>query len=71
MNELIESGDPRAKVVGKRRMPKAGSEALAAAGALNRLAVKLRGRPLLAKHGVYRFKSHEEADEWMMKMMIR
>jgi len=51
-------------------MPKAGSEALAAAGALNRLAVKLRSRPLLAKHGVYRFKSHEAADEWMMRMMM-
>jgi len=71
MNELIESGDPRVRVVGKRRMPKAGSEVLGAAGALNRLAVKLRCRPLRAKHGVYRFKSHEEADEWMMKMMIR
>lgn len=71
MNELIESGDPRAKVVGKRRMPKTGSEALAAGGAMNRLAMKLRHRPLITKHGVYRFKSHEEADEWMMKMMIR
>ena len=71
MNELIESGDPRAKVVGKRRMPKEGSESLAAGGALNRLATQLRERPLAAKHGVYRFKSHEEADEWMMKMMIR
>jgi hypothetical protein len=71
MNELIESGDPRAKVVGKRRMPKAGSESLAAAGALNRLATKLRDRPMIMKHGVYRFKSHQEADEWMMKMMIQ
>jgi hypothetical protein len=71
MNELIESGDPRAKVVGKRRMPAPGTESLAAAGAINRLAMKLRHRPLITKHGVYRFKSHEKADEWMIKMMIR
>jgi hypothetical protein len=30
MNELIESRDPRSKVLGKRRMPKTGSESLAA-----------------------------------------
>lgn len=71
MNELIESNDPRAKVVGNRRMPKEGGECLAAIGALNRLAMQLRGRPLAARHGVYRFKSHEEADEWMTRMMIR
>jgi hypothetical protein len=71
MNELIESGDPRTKVVGKRRQPAEGSESLAAGGALNQLCGQLRERPLMAKHGVYRFKSHEEADEWMMKMMIR
>ena len=41
VNELIESGDPRAKVVGKRRPPAAGSEALKAAAALNLLATQL------------------------------
>jgi hypothetical protein len=70
MNELIESGDPRAKVVGKRRMPAAGSESLAAGGQLNRLAGTLRARPLTTKHGVYRFNSHEQADEWMMNLML-
>ena len=70
MNELIESGDPRAKVVGKRRMPAAGSESLAAGGQLNRLAEKLRGRPFATQHGVYRFNSHEQADEWMMNLML-
>ncbi len=70
MNELIESGDPRAKVVGKRRMPAPGSESLAAGGMLNQLAGKLRVRPLKTRHGVYRFKSHEQADEWMMNLML-
>ena len=71
MNELIESGDPRAKVVGKRRPPAPGSEALKAAAQLNLLATQLRLRPFRAKHGVYRFKSHEEADAWMMNLYLR
>ena len=71
MNEMIESGSPNAKVVGHRRMPTQASESLAAAGDLNRLAMTLRERPMRARHGVYRFRSHEEADKWMMKIMIR
>jgi hypothetical protein len=71
MNELIESGDPRAKVVGRRRQPAAGSEALRAAAQLNLLASQLRNRPFRVKRGVYRFKSHEEADAWMMNLYIR
>lgn len=70
MNELIDSGDPRAKVVGKRRRPRPGSESLAAGGKLNQLADQLRPKPLRVKHGVYRFKSHEEADEWTMNLML-
>lgn len=70
MNELIDSGDPWAKVVGKRRMPEPGSESLAAGGRLNRLAGTLRAKPFRMKHGVYRFQSHEEADEWMMNLML-
>lgn len=71
MYELIESGDPRAKVVGKRRPPGGGASALRATGQLNALAAALRQRPLKAKHGVYRFTSHEEADAWMMALQIR
>ena len=71
MNELIESGDPRAKVVGKRRPPAAGSEALRAAAALNLLASQLRRRPFKVKRGVYRFATHQEADLWMMNLQLR
>jgi len=71
MNELIESGDPRAKVVGKRRPPAAGSESLKAAARLNLLAAQLRNRPFRVKHGVYRFTTHEEADAWMMNLYLR
>ena len=70
MNELIESGDPRAKVVGKRRPPSAGSESLIAAAKLNLLALRLRNRPFRVKRGVYRFKTHEEADLWMMNLYL-
>jgi hypothetical protein len=71
MNGLIESGDPRAKVVGKRRIPHEGSESLEAGGKLNRLVTQLRERPIVVKQGVHRFKSYEKANEWMMKLMIR
>ncbi len=71
MNELIESGDPRAKVVGNRRAPGEGSPALVAAGKLNALAVSLRRRPFPVKRGVYRFKTHQEADEWMINLQVR
>lgn len=71
MNELIESGDPRAKVVGKRRPPAAGSESLKAAAQLNLLASQLRNRPFKVKRGIYRFKSHEAADAWMMNLYLR
>ncbi len=69
MNELIESGDPRAKVVGRRRMPR--PESLEAAGNLIRACTLMRPNPFRVRHGVYRFMSHEEADEWMMNLQIR
>ena len=70
VNELIESGDPRAKVVGKRRPPAPGSECLKAAAQINDLCSRLRIRPFRVKRGVYRFESHEQADEWMMKLYL-
>jgi hypothetical protein len=51
-------------------MPAAGSQSLAAGGQLNRLAEKLRDRPFTTRHGVYRFNSREQADEWMMNLML-
>lgn len=71
MNELIESGDPRAKVVGKRPPPAAGEESLAAAGKLIALTNQLRIRPFRARKGVHRFRTFEEADEWMMNLYLR
>lgn len=70
MNELIESGDPRAKVVGKPRPSLVGAEGVIALGRLNALGERLRRRPYLVKRGVYRFKSHNLADEWMMNLFL-
>lgn len=71
MNELIETGDPRTKVVGKRRPPAAGSECLKAASDLNLLTAQLRQRPFRVVKGVFRFKSHEDANAWMMNLYHR
>ena len=58
------------KVVGRRtRTP----EAFASGMKLQSLAVELHRsfRHRWAPKGVYRFKTHEEADEWMNRMLAR
>jgi hypothetical protein len=70
MNELIESGDPRAKVVGKPRPPQVGAQGIIALGRLNALGIRLRRRKYRVKRGVYRFISHQAADEWMMNLFL-
>jgi hypothetical protein len=71
MNELIDSGDPRAKVVGKRRPPLPGSPSLTAGGQMNLLVANLRKRPFLVKRGIYKFSTQEEADQWMMNLQVK
>jgi hypothetical protein len=57
------------KVLGHRREPQPSPENMEA---IQKLAVELRGpRRLFVPRGVYRFKSHEEADAWLMKMLTR
>jgi hypothetical protein len=71
MNELIESGDPRAKVVGKRRPPAAGSDA--DWERFNQMQQNFQrmwgGLPF--RKGVYRFKTWESFDEWKTNLMMR
>ncbi len=56
------------KIAGKR---KPSQEGLEAANNLLKLAIDLRGdKPFIPK-GVYRFKTHEEKDKWILKMMTR
>jgi hypothetical protein len=57
------------KVLGHRREPQPSRDNMEA---IQKLAVDLRGpRRLFVPKGVYRFKSHEEADAWLMKMLTR
>jgi hypothetical protein len=62
---------PKICIVGKRRPSKYGQGGVQAADNLLQLVRTLRKGRSLAPRGVYRFKSHEEADEWMMKMLTR
>lgn len=59
---------PSVKVVG-RRSPDGRS--LEDADRLLRTAWALRGDEALVPTGVYRFRSFEEADEWMTRMIAR
>jgi hypothetical protein len=70
MNELIESGDPRAKVVGKPRPPGGMPELLAAFDRHQRQMGRLWGT-LPFRRGVYRFKSAEEFDLWTTTLLMR
>ena len=71
MNELIESGDPRAKVVGRRRMPKAlGQPDWERFDQMQAQFHRLWGG-LPFRMGVYRFKTWESFDEWKTNLMIR
>ena len=56
------------KVLGRRKPPTGGVEA---AANLQQTLLEVRGPRPFVPRGVYRFKSHEEADEWQMKMLIR
>jgi len=58
------------KTVGKRVAP---SDAFAAGMKLQEMAVQFhkRFKNRWARTGVYRFKTHEEADEWMMRMLAQ
>jgi hypothetical protein len=56
------------KTVGRKGRPQVNALAV---DTLQRLANELRkGRPFMPK-GVWRFKSHEEADEWKLRMLTR
>jgi hypothetical protein len=58
------------KTVGKRVAP---ADSFAAGMKLQETALQFHKslRLLLAPKGVYRFKTHQEADQWMMRMLTR
>ena len=53
------------KVVGRRNPDGPGD------GTLQRTMARLRGTDALVPRGLYRFRSFEEADQWMVTMMAR
>ncbi|MGD1977805.1 MAG: hypothetical protein PVJ98_00285 [Akkermansiaceae bacterium] len=71
MNDLIDAGDPRTKVVGRRRGQLTGEAALRASLSLAKTALEIRKTPLKSPRGVFLFKSHEEADQWTKKNLLR
>ena len=56
------------RIVGRRRAAQPTRENMQA---IQRLLLELRGQQPFLPKGVYRFKSHEEADAWQMKMLTR
>jgi hypothetical protein len=71
VNELIDAGDPRAKVVGKRRPPVTSvAEATVAFDRLQRQMARIWG-VLPFPSGVHRFKDWEEAEAWKTDRMMR
>jgi hypothetical protein len=62
---------PALKEVGKRRPPKGGAEMVKCLTVFNQT-VNTIGPPKIPKaKGVFRFKTHEEADAWTREMMLR
>ena len=71
VNELIEAGDPRTKVVGKRRPPiESAADRAAALDQLQRQMGRLWGSLPFHK-GVYRFKTWEQFESWKTNLMMR
>jgi hypothetical protein len=61
--------EPKIKVVGRRKAYSGGLEGLQG---FQELCNRLRGdRPFVPRGHAYKFKTHEEADEWLLKMMTR
>ena len=58
----------KGKVVGRRKPPPATPENMTR---FNRTVAFLRGTAAVVPRGVYRFRTFEEADQWMSKMMAR
>jgi hypothetical protein len=67
VNELIESGDPRAKVVGKRRP----AESHPRQFDILQEMVNRTWKGLPFPKGVHRFKTEEEFDQWRTRLLIR
>ena len=66
---VVNVEDPVGKTVGRRVMRDAWKTGMALQKTANQMR-KSFGHGGLCPRGVYRFRSHEEANEWMMKMLV-
>lgn len=62
--------DPVGKTVGRRKLKDAWHFAMEGQKTANQLR-RTFGHGGICPKGVYRFRSHEEADQWMMKMLAK
>jgi hypothetical protein len=65
----INVDDPIGKTVGKRVVKNAWKLAMDGQKSLMQFRYNL-GHGGLCPRGVFRFKSHQEADEWLIKMLV-
>lgn len=64
----MENGESQMKVIGRKGKAKVDVTTI---DSLQQMANELRkGRPFMPK-GLWRFRSHEEADSWKLKMLTR
>ncbi len=66
---VINVQDPIGKTVGRRVLKDAWKAGMGLQKTANQLRLSF-GQGGICPRGVYRFNSHEEADEWMMKMLV-
>lgn len=66
MNSVINCEELIGKTVGRRMIP---ADAMTYADGLQRTLGRLMHFPI--KRGVYKFHSHEEADQWLMDHLTR
>ena len=71
MKPVVNLEEFPGKVVGRRNLPSDGLVPSAAQTADDSRAWKKALRTLPIPKGVYRFRTHEEADEWLWKMLTR
>ena len=70
MEPIINLDDPARKIVGRRRVPRDPVRyGMALQASASEISQSLGG--MRVPRGVFRFHSHEEADEWMLAHMTR
>ena len=71
MKAVIDLEDLPGKVVGRRHLPSDGLALQNSRSIEDARAWKRAFRMLPIPRGIYRFRTHEEADEWLWQMLTR